>query len=55
MGVTAKPAGGLQTKYPCLKVVFAARTENEGRIGEPIPHPEDLEKLVEAVLRAPRA
>ena len=45
----------LRAKYPGLKVVFAARAERiehtEG-IGELIPHPVDLEKLVAAVARA---
>ena len=45
----------LRTKYSGLKVVFAARAEQiehtEG-IGELVPHPVDLEKLVEAVERA---
>ena len=44
----------LRTKYPGLKVVFAARAEQERHvkgIGELIPHPVNLEKLVEAVLR----
>jgi DNA-binding NtrC family response regulator len=47
----------LQTKYPTLKVVFVARSERreytEG-IGELVPHPVDLEELVEAVERAVR-
>jgi DNA-binding NtrC family response regulator len=47
----------LRTKYPTLRVVFVARSERreytEG-IGELVPHPVDLEKLVEAVKRAVR-
>jgi DNA-binding NtrC family response regulator len=45
----------LRTKFPHLKVVFAARAERVGHtegIGELVPHPVDLEKLVEAVQRA---
>jgi DNA-binding NtrC family response regulator len=45
----------LRAKYPGLKVVFVARAERiehtEG-IGELVPHPVELEKLVEAVERA---
>ena len=45
----------LRTKYPRLKAIFAARAEwqtyIEG-IGELIPHPVDLPKLVETVTRA---
>jgi hypothetical protein len=45
----------LRAKYPNLKVVFAARAERiehtEG-IGELVPHPVDLKRLVEAVERA---
>jgi DNA-binding NtrC family response regulator len=47
----------LRAKYPTLGVVFVARSERreytEG-IGELVPHPVDLEKLVEAVERAVR-
>jgi FixJ family two-component response regulator len=44
----------LRMKYPALKVVFAARAEWEiytSDIGELVPFPVDLKKLVEAVLR----
>jgi DNA-binding NtrC family response regulator len=47
----------LRVKHPLLKVVFAARTgqiEHTEGVGELVPHPVDLEKLVEAVERAAR-
>jgi DNA-binding NtrC family response regulator len=45
----------LRAKYPGLKVVFVARAErieHTEKIGELVPHPVDLEKLVAAVTRA---
>jgi DNA-binding NtrC family response regulator len=45
----------LRTKRRGLKVVFvgrAHRIEHTGRIGELVPHPVDLERLVQAVERA---
>jgi DNA-binding NtrC family response regulator len=45
----------LRAKHRRLKVVFVGRShriEHTGRIGELVPHPVDLERLVQAVERA---